>query len=349
MKNINSYVSKVYDISSWDGQLYTNTLGTRKKMVYQRPDGRNYFFKESYKNYPWEFWSEIIASKIGQLIGARVADYNVAYYNNEEEGYNAGCISEYVQDARFEELIHGIDLLITEKPEFDKVKGKDHSFQLIEIVLNKYPFFKHFIDNIIEAIVFDALIGNRDRHQENWAIIMDISWIKKFSRYPKFIRLPLGIINYFYRIIRRSKFTNEPSALLGFRFSPLYDNGSSLGREILECNLDDFLTGPDHDKKLRKYALGKMYQSHIRWEGEHVGHFELIRKIRGIHPNMVKKYLLKFVNDFDPELVEKVITNVDKNFETIDINYCLSNKRKQLIIALLKLRHLELKRLLETQ
>ena len=29
----------------------------------------------------------------------------------------------------------------------------------------------YFIDDIIKIIIFDSLIGNGDRHQENWAII----------------------------------------------------------------------------------------------------------------------------------------------------------------------------------
>jgi len=340
-------ITKIYDITEWDGQEYTTTLGTRMKMVYKRPDGRNYFFKESYKNYPWEFWSEVIASKVGKAIGARVVDYNVAFISNANEGYKAGCICEFVQDNANEELIHGLELLLIVKPEFDKEKGKDHSFQLIEQALMKFSVLKPYIENIIEAIVFDSLIGNRDRHQENWAVIIDIRTFRRFYRFPRLIAKPLIVLTNTLRLFINYVTKGKALDVLGFRFSPLYDNGSSLGREILEESLDDLINSPDHETKLRRYALGKKYQSHIRWNSEHIGHFDLIMRIREKHPILTKRYLLKFVNNFDPQIIEEIVNNIDKGFKPPDKKYCLSNKRKQLIIELLKLRHAELKRVLE--
>lgn len=47
---------------------------------------------------------------------------------------------------------------------------KDYTFPFICNALEK-SHLGNYIENIIEIIVFDSVIGNSDRHQENWGII----------------------------------------------------------------------------------------------------------------------------------------------------------------------------------
>lgn len=59
------------DVSDWNEMLYYQTGGTRNKRIVQNPNTDDlYYFKTSLKkekmDYKHEFWSEIIASKIGQ-------------------------------------------------------------------------------------------------------------------------------------------------------------------------------------------------------------------------------------------------------------------------------------------
>ena len=59
-----------------------STGGTRDKAVVEDADGQLYFFKTSLKkkekDYTYEFWSEIIASEIGRLLGFDTLVYDVA-------------------------------------------------------------------------------------------------------------------------------------------------------------------------------------------------------------------------------------------------------------------------------
>ena len=103
--------AKVIDISSWE-ILPFSTKGTRDKCIVQSPDKIVFYFKASLKKkskksdgktreYPYEFWSEIIACRIATLLGFEALQYDVAYRKTEDE-FSVGCISQSMQsDAWF--------------------------------------------------------------------------------------------------------------------------------------------------------------------------------------------------------------------------------------------------------
>ena len=102
------------------------------------------------------------------MLGFDILRYDVAI-----DGEIMGCISESMINSENQELIEGVKFLQAFSPEYDPTK-KEHqtwyTFDLIERSL-KAAAIEEIINGIIELIVFDALIGNGDRHQENWAVI----------------------------------------------------------------------------------------------------------------------------------------------------------------------------------
>jgi hypothetical protein len=166
-------MAKLYDISNWNEQSWWNTGGTRDKKIYLNPeDNELYYFKQSFKkgqrDYKHEFWSEIIASEIGIMLGFNVLEYNIAI-----RGKITGCISKSMINQTSEELIEGGKYLQafdnTFNPENVKLRNQ-YNFELIVNALTSFQKENHLKD-LVETIIFDALIGNSDRHQENWAII----------------------------------------------------------------------------------------------------------------------------------------------------------------------------------
>lgn len=74
-------MTRVVDISKWNIKEWIQTLGSRNKLYVENPENEKlYFFKESIERFPSEFWSEILASKIGQKLGFNMLDYNVGFY-----------------------------------------------------------------------------------------------------------------------------------------------------------------------------------------------------------------------------------------------------------------------------
>lgn len=245
-----------YDISQWEEHQYYGTGGTRDKTVVENPeDGYLYYFKTSLKkkviDYKYEFWSEIIASEIGDTLGLDILHYDVAWKDDR-----LGCLSKSMIDPQKEELQEGYKWLTGFDSGYD-INDKDaYTFQIIERLLTTRFKQECFIRDLIEIIVFDSIIGNEDRHQENWSIIVTNTLVDKST------------------IFRKRKPVTETS----YSFAPIYDSGSSMGRELTDEKVSQMLKD---NVQLEAYV--KRGQSEIHWDGENgkQKHLELISKVSG--------------------------------------------------------------------
>jgi hypothetical protein len=238
-------MAKLYNISEWNEQSWWNTGGTRDKKIYLNPeDGELYYFKQSFKkgqrDYKHEFWSEIIASEVGALLGFDILAYHIAIRGNI-----VGCISKSMINQASEELIEGGKYLQAFDNTFmpENVKERDrYTFQLISEALVSFKKEKH-LKELIETIVFDALIGNSDRHQENWAIINmhspiseGVSLIAKAIETNEIENLPnwlKKIVRFTYTVKGKLRPEVEKSRLMlpkKTRLALIYDSGCSFGR-----------------------------------------------------------------------------------------------------------------------
>ena len=186
----------VPNVTDWEEKFWFQTGGTRAKKYLEKPDGGMYYFKQSAekpatdtkpaKYFHYEFWSEIIAYKVGTQLGFNVLEYVPAIH-----GERVGCLCADMINSDKEELIGGVQYLQGQLPSFDPehVAGRtQYTFQLIEQALEKYSL-THYMPQIIEMIVFDALVGNSDRHQENWAVISQFTpLVKHVSRLERAIK-----------------------------------------------------------------------------------------------------------------------------------------------------------------
>lgn len=336
-------MAEIYNISDWNYKNWIGTGGTRDKNFVENPaDGKVYFFKESIERYPSEFWSEIISSKIGKHLGFDVLDYNTGIV-----GVTLGCICESMIDQTSEELEHGINLLKEKIPNFKLTDRPKIGFDQVELSLENY---NGFINKFIEMLVFDAIIGNQDRHSENWAIIrsldvesIDINKKKLIQRilnmYRKYdLRLDSMPFKRFFM-----KYMNK-AELVNTRFAPIYDSGSSLGRDIDETRIDEYLST---DSKIRKYIdKGK---SEIRWteKEDKINHFEIIEKVKQKHHQKVIDTINNVLKIYKKEDIKNIINNIDNKASENIKETKLSLQRKELIIKFIDLRIERLKEILK--
>ncbi|GAP72092.1 hypothetical protein SAMD00024442_24_8 [Candidatus Symbiothrix dinenymphae] len=320
---------KFIDVSKWKKELHVHTSGTRNKYILTSKGGK-YYFKKSLlkpnKDYKYEFWSEVIASQIGELLGFKVVHYDVAFFEKE-----IGCISKSVIDWENEELTEGYAYIVEKYPDFQNNFKKTHSFQKIIESLKKLEL-EHCIQNVIEMIVFDAIIGNADRHSENWAVIISnknvIDAIKQIEKLPWYGRLILKFGVYWntkgkttLSKIRKQLKKNY------YTFSPLYDNGSSLGRELGDERIYELLTkNSEFDKFI---GNGK---PDIRWNDKHLNHFELIKTIKLDYVDKVNLILGKIKKNYNKNIVKGMIDSIDKKTPLHFSNHKIPQNRKDFLI-----------------
>lgn len=303
-----------YDISDWEEHKYYGTGGTRDKVVVENPeDGDLYYFKTSLRkkviDYKYEFWSEIIASEIGSSLKLNILHYDVAWKEDR-----LGCLSKSMIDPRYEELQEGYKWLTGYHEDYDVTDKSAYTFQLIEeLLLNRFEN-EDFIKDIIEIIVFDSIIGNEDRHQENWSIIVTNKLVGKSS------------------LFGRKKAVSETT----YSFAPIYDSGSSLGRELTDTKVAQMLKD-----SVQMEAYINRGQSEIHWSGEKgkQKHFDLITKISD---SGHKDTVIDIINSIRIHYNESVIIDIISNNDNCLPNGLTSLKipkvRKDFIIKLVTLR-----------
>jgi hypothetical protein len=271
-------LAQFFDISNWIHKEWSSPpKGSRPVKIFAHPetDG-DYFFKQSAANYPSEFWSEVIASKIGRVAGLETLEYNVALHRGV-----LGCLSKSMVGPEPMMLIHGVDILSDHASGFEINHKPVHSFQQIMEVCAKEEF-RNFKKRFLEMIVFDALIGNTDRHTENWGIILKLVFEFQEPKAPMKLRVKGGLRSAIKALIGMPVALEFDGTLpmtvrKEFIFSPVFDSGSCLGREINEASISSYLID---DNRINSY-LNRSRQE-IRWNELRMNTFCKLPLFRGL-------------------------------------------------------------------
>jgi hypothetical protein len=354
---MNNLEATFTNISNWQKNIFYSTGGTRSKKIVIHPGSNDeYFFKGSKINkkngetlYPTEFWSEIVSSKIGQFLGFNMLDYNIAYDENDRQ--KIGCISKSMVLNSENNLTEGITYLTgydsKYNPEEDK---KKYTFQFIQNALIDFNFNK-YIENIIEIIIFDSIVGNSDRHQENWGIIMYYRnsidkinenllsskinfWQKIEMKFNRFLNEIFILLHKEEKVISKNNLKLHSNITI-HDFAPIYDSGCCLGRE----REDNWVEKAIKDSQMIETYIRKG-ESEIHWEGylNKRKHFELIELLLDQYPTETRKKIERVKEKYNSETLKNIIENIDSNVPTDLINFKLSVTRKQLMFKLVTLR-----------
>jgi hypothetical protein len=232
----------VVDCSSWrewDGS--SEGSGRSEKVWLVSDHDQICLFKYPKSTETTEHVSEHLACQIGKIIGIKTAEIDLGYRNER-----MGSIS-YRLNTDTEDLLEGVLFISRQYPRFnadkllDEESGLYYCLQMIEESLAEL-----FIpEAMAKMLLFDFLIGNTDRHQSNWAIILET--VKPM-----------------------------PNAT---RPCPLYDNGSSLCCYANEAQINQI---NHNDKNALRALTDTKSRSRIRIDGKKAGsptHKEMIKHI----------------------------------------------------------------------
>ena len=174
--------------------------------------------------------SECMAADIANLIGVPVAKYCLCDNDGELGVITLDFLDNELVGPKKEELIDGVHLIGAIDPGFKNgslLNPKTHQYYTVDLIIRtveKYGLVKE----VLNMLVFDALIANRDRNPSNYGIII--------NHKDKSIRL-----------------------------APLYDNAASLGVSMVDHRLakcfDSFgrVVDEEHlDEVVHKHIVGKV-------------------------------------------------------------------------------------------
>jgi hypothetical protein len=210
-----------------------------------------YLFKEPRSWAPWQPWIEVIAYRVGRLMGVEVPPAYVACRAGDGGDLPTfGALIEWFYedtqdpfgDKTRDKYESGSGLLKRLKPEFDDVKGRPHAFDLVLQCLRDAGISEEVaVRHWARVLMLDSVIGNRDRHPENWGVVTDRSGKK--------------------------------------RLSPAFDNGTALSYEITEAQFGRF----DDALYLHQYLTNpKRARHHMVWslqEEDDLSFFEMAARL----------------------------------------------------------------------
>lgn len=166
--------SDFVDLAAWT-PYRDEPAGENEKTWFQNPEGELWIFKRNRPHRsPNEHATEFIASRLAQLMGVPAATVRLA-----RVGKDIGCISRNVKSDPDNQLDSGSVFLSEIVADFDPRdrQSRGHSLANIAGVLANVAPPIGFEESGLSArgwfagfLVLDALIGNQDRHSENWSI-----------------------------------------------------------------------------------------------------------------------------------------------------------------------------------
>jgi hypothetical protein len=315
-------MAEFYDISNWQEKPHYQTGGTRNKSIFENPDtGELYYFKTSLKkeviDYKYEFWSEILASEIGKELGFDTLKYDIAYRKDE-----IGCLSKSMVNTNENKLSEGINYLRGYDPNYNpdnKESYSQYTFHFIEKALEEYRL-KDKMKHLIVTIIFDSLIGNGDRHQENWGFIIpnlqskdektneNIEKAKNKLFDSQLFKVILRLLLINKKRISKKEFDVAIDFMKGV-FSPIYDSGSCLGRELTDERINKMLK----DNQMFEAYINRD-RCEIRWKDEKISHFDLLKHIKNevAYKEIVENGIKKVTETFNNKKIERIIEKIDE-------------------------------------
>ncbi len=311
-------VNQVVNVADWrrDEEFAQYPEGARDKTLlysptltpysFLRPEHR-YLFKRSSPRYPEQFWAEILAYRLGARMNIDVPPAYVAYDSKEKQ---SGALIEWflypLGSANMEVYIPGGDYCQQYIPNFDRKKGKQHNFETIAQIFTdlhkKYSLFTADWKNYwAKTFVFDALIGNTDRHQDNWATIATLAYED-----------------------------NKTPILKKMRPSPVFDNGTSMGHEIFP---DKFAHFQDNNQ-LKKYVSKGWH--HMKWsiDNPQISHLEMLQKLINQYPE-TRQTMLDCLNRLKTDTFKTILNELI----ACDVPIRLSTERATFMLKLFEYRH----------
>lgn len=163
-----------------------------KGQTWTKSNDRNwpeYIAKTGHKWYPNESITEYLMNRLGEVFGLNMAKSKLAIINGQVR-----FLSRYFLRRGYDQLIHGAEIFagyledaqIVEEIEEEGQARELFTMQFVENAVGSiFPDKKEYvIHELVRLILFDALVGNNDRHFYNWGVVLALDGKKELLFAP---------------------------------------------------------------------------------------------------------------------------------------------------------------------
>jgi len=244
-----------------DWVLEPEAMGSKDKFWFRDDDGPEWLFKFPQAN-TGQHWSEKIAAEVADQLDILHARVELALFQD----VRGSATESFARDGR--ELVHGNQVMAGSVLGYDpgkQFRQSDHTLENILLSLERIFLSadarKRAKEQLADYLVLDALIGNTDRHHENWGILR-----------------------------KRTE-----SGWLGW-MAPTFDHASSLGRELVDDSAGKCRRRLLAEGRMAQYA--EKAPGAIFWQAtdKHgISPLELVRCAAALHPELFGPALKRLV------------------------------------------------------
>ena len=162
------------------------TMGSKPKFWFRQSNAQGkWLFKYPIRRESGEHWAEKIGAEVAGLLGVPRARVELATFEDMPAEFVArvghkGCVSESFTEEGVDGLVHGNEILHRIMPDYDtkavRFRQPHHTLHNIWLALGEA--FENPVESAAAKAQFagyltlDALIGNTDRHHENWGLLV---------------------------------------------------------------------------------------------------------------------------------------------------------------------------------
>lgn len=281
---------RIFDVSNYQYDDIEQ-VGTKEKFWCSHGQDKVLFKSIKSKRYmrEGEDWAEKIACELAELLGLPHAKYELATYYGER-----GVISyNFISDNNGEYLTLGNELL---QPFFGGLVDENPNIQYVEDVYKimtetiqyvplefTHAEIKTASEVFLGYLMFDVLISNQDRHNENWGCIVTLNGKKHLA--------------------------------------PSYDHGAGLGRNESDETRKNRLNTKDKGQSIENYVKKAKSQFKDPQTGKKLKLLECFEQYAMKEPNAKKAWLnrLNQISDDDiyaiiQKIPDKLMSEIAKTF-----------------------------------
>jgi hypothetical protein len=288
--------------------------GSRPRLTLTHKTTNQRFFFKTYTHNPREVWAECLASHVAELVGIEAQTVTIKTAPKDlvkamRERYGKVLPKDWKPIGTLARNIFPRSIDITYGSAVVETPTKGLTLDQIQThVSSKYYAAEDLLQAFADMVVFDVLIGNMDRHHENWGICED-------KRYKQLVLIDKN------RLVKLRKFT------------PLFDHGSSLMFELSDQDVENMLAD---ETKLQRYVDSVKFGFLLNIEGNKTNPFKMLSEHLKQNTSWKKRFKisLKKIKELDLLALAELIIQMPTPEE---LEY--SDRRRILLYKSLLLRY----------